>query len=513
MFIELNDGEMKTKTSLTARQFHELLNDLPTLRSKFDNNAAKDALFIYLMKIRTGATNNEIGFNFGLSRRSIGRRLNIVRNAIFSDFVPRFVNYARTREDLLQHCTPLSKRLFDPNNTGKLIWIADGTYVFIEKSEQHKFQKLSYNSHKKRNYIKVMNIVTSDGTIVFTLGPFEATKNDATIMEEILSKNPNAFEPFTKGDVLLVDRGFGNCVSFLKKKGFDVKIPASEKGDKQLSTKDANETRKITKLRFEVEHMNGMVKNMYRIFQLTCETYCIPTIMKDYTIAAALINKYMEHKRSDRDDIQIASSMLARVSMRNIVYNVIQMDKFKQILRKKQYATLLALDIFPNLTQNDLEGLAFGNYQIKQAKCYAYDHIQANNGRFDVKYFEDDVVNDLFPSLIDQSKDLAFLMTTLQSRYKSNKKYRTYILINRIGHGIGAIIGYCCACKNGLRTVGCCSHVMTMVYYLGYAQYHGGVSQKSKHLNNTFYSKNDENIEGENEDDFAGMYDASDSTD
>lgn len=492
------------KTSLTVPQFYELFHELPALRNDFNNECdARDALFIYLMKIRTGASNEEIGFDFGLSRRTIGRRLTCARNAMLSDFVPRFVNNTRTRQDLLQHCTPLSLQLFDPNNTGKVILIADGTYIFTEKSEQHQFQKASYCSHKKRNYIKVMNIVTTDGTIFRTIGPFQASKNDASIMEDILIGNPNIFENIKDGDILLVDRGFRDCVSLLKKRGFDVKIPASEPSSKQLSTKDANETRKITKLRFEVEHMNGMIKNVYRIFHLTCETYWIPTMMIDYTIAAALINRYMEHRRSDKDDIRIGNLMLDRVSMPNVVHNKIKTNKFQSILRKKQYATLLALDIFPNLTETDLKELAFGNYQIKQARCYAYDHIRTNNGQFIVQYFEDDVVNDFFSSLTGENKDLALLMAVLGSRFKSMQKYRTFVLFNRIGHSTDAILGYCCTCKNGLRTVGCCSHVMCMIYYLGYAQYNGGVEMKSKHLLNIFFSPSDKNDAQESEDDFA----------
>lgn len=135
-----------------------------------------------------------------------------------------------------------------------------------------------------------MNIVTTDGTVVYTLGPFQASKNDTKIREEIISANPNVFEHIEKGDVLLVDRGLRDCISTLKKIGFDVKIPASAAGNKQLSTKEANETRKLTKLRFEVEQINGMIKNVYRIFHLISVTYWIPTIMQDYTIGAALWN-------------------------------------------------------------------------------------------------------------------------------------------------------------------------------------------------------------------------------
>ncbi len=34
-----------------------------------------------------------------------------------------------------------------------------------------------------------------------------------------------------------------------------------------------------------------------------------------------------------------------------------------------------------------------------------------------------------------------------------------------------SILGYCCSCTPGLRTVGCCSHVATLIWYLGFRRY------------------------------------------
>ena len=34
-----------------------------------------------------------------------------------------------------------------------------------------------------------------------------------------------------------------------------------------------------------------------------------------------------------------------------------------------------------------------------------------------------------------------------------------------------SILGYCCSCTPGLRTVGCCSHITTLIWYLGFGRY------------------------------------------
>lgn len=50
----------------------------------------------------------------------------------------------------------------------------------------------------------------------------------------------------------------------------------------------------------------------------------------------------------------------------------------------------------------------------------------------------------------------------------------TYLLIskdNAVANTLQAIVGYCCSCLVGKRTVGCCAHVMTVVWFLSWARY------------------------------------------
>lgn len=54
----------------------------------------------------------------------------------------------------------------------------------------------------------------------------------------------------------------------------------------------------------------------------------------------------------------------------------------------------------------------------------------------------------------------------MKSRFVSRKSYKAYILVDLNGTGSEVIIAYCCSCKNGLRTIGCCSHVTTVIWYV-----------------------------------------------
>ena len=72
-----------------------------------------------------------------------------------------------------------------------------------------------------------------------------------------------------------------------------------------------------------------------------------------------------------------------------------------------------------------------------------------------------------------------------------------YILLD-LTHSANQIKAYCCSCKNGLRTVGCCEHVMSVLWYLGHARHLPTISQPAEHLNNFFVTYSDTEI-SENE--------------
>lgn len=54
----------------------------------------------------------------------------------------------------------------------------------------------------------------------------------------------------------------------------------------------------------------------------------------------------------------------------------------------------------------------------------------------------------------------------IQSRYTSSKKYFWWIKINN-DDPHDPIVGWFCECKAGARTVGCCAHLATIIWYLG----------------------------------------------
>lgn len=422
-----------------------------------------------------------------LNYQQVDSILPTIRSELKKDFVPNFVNHIRSRDDLISHCTPLSKILFYPDNLQKIVLIWDGTYIFIEKSSQHYFQKLTYNSHKKRNYIKPMIIVTTDGTIVCVLGPFKAVENDAKMTKKILMKDIPALQNLQKEDVMIVDRGFRDCVTNFKNFGFLVEIPSSKTSTEQLSVIEANKARLITKVRYEVERINGMIKNRFKIFANVWESYSIPHLMDDLTIASAFLNKFHTRRRVNENAEEIGREMLARLHKKNILSQITGNFHFKSMIKHKQYEPFNSFEIFPQLTMNDLEAIAFGSYQIQQAKLYAYEHIKACNNIFELFVFPEEITRKYWIKIGNENiANPVLILSFIKSRFIKIIKHETFVLFDRNGSTREAIGGYCCSCKIGLRTIGCCSHTMTILYYLGFAHRNGGTSKVAKHLDNVF---------------------------
>lgn len=69
-------------------------------------------------------------------------------------------------------------------------------------------------------------------------------------------------------------------------------------------------------------------------------------------------------------------------------------------------------------------------------------------------------------SIITTAHDPVLILVNMRSRFISQKSHKAYTLVDLNGTGSEVIIAYCCSCKNGLRTIGCCSHVTTIIWYV-----------------------------------------------
>lgn len=380
----------------------------------------------------------------------------------------------------------MSSALFDRGDQSRAHLILDGTYIFIDKSTNYLVQKQTFNSHKKRNYVKMMMGVATNGKIILASGPFKATENDAEITKTPFNRRPSpSLKNHQAGDIMIVDRGFRDCADSLRSQGFIVKMPTCSTNP-QLSSDEANSTRFVTIIRYNVERVNGVMKAKWKIFATQIDTRLIPHIATDFKIAAALTNRmskpFVENERNEAYSIH----MLQRLHKNNGLCVAVFARGFQNIVRNGSYIELTTLEDIPALDIPDMQMISFGNYQIVQGHCYLSNQIHQHNEPLKVyQFFDEDVAKhccDLYSAEVKP----VLLMAKLKSRFVSRRLYSIFVLVDKTKTRHQSVLEYCCSCKIGTRTVGCCSHVMALIYYIGYAPHNGGVRPRSEHLNNLF---------------------------
>lgn len=169
-----------------------------------------------------------------------------------------------TRDTVIQkQQRPLAKELFCPSDE-KAILVLDGTYIYVQKSTDFAFQRRSFSMQKHRHLVKPMMIVSTTGYIMAAIGPYlaDGKNSDAKILNHILATYVQEIKLWIKeDDIMIVDCGFLDSAGVLSELGINMEMPSFlQKGQKQHTTEEANNSRLITKIRWVVESVNARIK-------------------------------------------------------------------------------------------------------------------------------------------------------------------------------------------------------------------------------------------------------------
>ncbi|CAF0902297.1 unnamed protein product [Adineta steineri] len=143
--------------------------------------------------------------------------------------------------------------------------------------------------------------------------------------------------------------------------------------------------------------------------------------------------------------------MRSRIANQNHLQQRIESGDSQPRSRLKKTIENVNFD-FPKLDLDDLILLFFSSYKIKQAPAYVEEHFDEDS---------DYLIE------IEDEKDL-ILRCTIQSRHSNSVKYKTWIKYSFTNDPIES---WYCTCASGAMTVGACSHVVSIVWYLSYARH------------------------------------------
>ena len=129
---------------------------------------------------------------------------------------------------------------------------------------------------------------------------------------------------------------------------------------------------------------------------------------------------------------------------------------------------------FPEMTEKEMKILFTGTYQLSQAISYLAEILD-----------EDKKLQCQF---VKEQKNIVRFQ--VRSRHVSAKVYKCYIDYKPNSIRKSGINRYCCECANGRRTVGCCSHVAAIIYFLSHARYLAKIIEPAKILSDVFIKDN-----------------------
>lgn len=140
----------------------------------------RTSLGIFLFKLKSGLSNKILSTIFNISKSSLHRPI--------ASFVPQNLGLQHiSREEVIEKQTkPLAQTLFGDIGNSQVILVLDGTYIYIQKSNNFHFQRRSYSVHKGRPLVKAMVVVTTTGHFVTAVGPYLADNknNDANFLTQ-----------------------------------------------------------------------------------------------------------------------------------------------------------------------------------------------------------------------------------------------------------------------------------------------------------------------------------------
>ena len=195
----------------------------------------------------------------------------------------------------------------------------------------------------------------------------------------ILFKTIDFRQFFRENDIFVCDRGFRNSRVLVIQNRMMFFSPCLETGHRQQTTEQANETRRVTKIRYVIKVVNDHLKCKFKGFFNMISNELAPENSKEFRIIAAIHNRYGTRVYSDRVLEQaLIDGFIRRLPKQNLpktVYEAGQLDS--------GFEEASDLERFPENSKSQLVRIAFGTFQVSMAISYYFDTTK--NRRFSVK--------------------------------------------------------------------------------------------------------------------------------
>ena len=266
--------------------FEALLNILlPVVKPKFALCAA-DQFLLVMMKLRLAVPLQDLSYRFRTGMTVVSKIFHKWLDVMSRELKQLIVWPDR---GILRETLP---ECFKPNYT-RTTCIIDCSEIFIERPSSLSARSETYSNYKSHNTVKFLVAVSPTGAVIFVSKCWGGRVSDRhlTVHSGFLNK-------LSHGDLVLADRGF-DIADDLALVGASLAIPPFTRGKPQLSQREVETSRALSRVRIHVERAIGRMKN-FKILQSTLPIKLIKrpreadytTIDKILVVCAALCNLY-----------------------------------------------------------------------------------------------------------------------------------------------------------------------------------------------------------------------------
>ena len=161
--------------------------------------------------------------------------------------------------------------------------VIDCSEIFIERATSLSARSETYSNYKSHNTAKFLVAISPTGAIIFVSKCWGGRASDKTITSKC-----GFLDRLLNGDVVLADRGF-DIVEDLALSGTAFAIPPFTKGKSELSQKEVETLRELSRVRIHVERAIGQIKH----FKLLQQTWPISLLKSPDETDFATIDKVL----------------------------------------------------------------------------------------------------------------------------------------------------------------------------------------------------------------------------
>ena len=235
-----------------------------------------DVLLLVLMKLRLNVPHKDLAYRFGVSISFVSSTIDAALPQI-AEKLKFLVRWPR-KDDVLRTRPQCFKETFP-----KCVSVIDCTEVFIEAPSNFSARAATYSNYKHTNTIKFLVSITPCGSVSFVSRAFCGRTSD-----KVITNKSGYLDKIEHGDAVLADRGF-LIRDELASRGAELLIPAFLKGKHQLSAREVETSRRMSRVRIHVERMMERLKN-FRILSERMSLNMVPHADSIMTICAAITN-------------------------------------------------------------------------------------------------------------------------------------------------------------------------------------------------------------------------------